>query len=120
MLSFYRIHGLVNNINISNMMAVSLLHVKNDAGASCPKFHRARCQLQSIANFQMKIVSNFMYCPIVKMTSRHKKKTCKNKLTLSSSTLMLRLKGKFSVFRNFFVQLNFSEDFSFLHCRALE
>ena len=33
---------------------------KNDAGASGPKFHRANCQLQNIANFQMKIVSNFM------------------------------------------------------------
>ena len=33
---------------------------KNDAGASCPKFHRASCELQNIANFQMKIVSNFV------------------------------------------------------------
>ena len=40
------------------MVAVSLLQVKHDAGASCPKFHRASCQLQNIANFQMKIVSN--------------------------------------------------------------
>ena len=58
-MSFYRIRGLVNNINISNMVAVSLLQVKNDAGASCPKFHRASCQLQNISGFQMKIVSNF-------------------------------------------------------------
>ena len=42
------------------MVAVSLLQVKNDAGVSCPKFHRASCQLQNIANFQMKIVSNFI------------------------------------------------------------
>ena len=42
------------------MVAVSLLQVKkNDAGASCPKFHTASCQLQNIANFQMKIVCNF-------------------------------------------------------------
>ena len=33
---------------------------KNYAVVSCPKFHRASCQLQNIANFQMKIVSNFM------------------------------------------------------------
>ena len=46
---------------------------KNDAGASCPKFHRARCHLQNIANFQIKIVTNFMYCSIVKMTLRHEK-----------------------------------------------
>ena len=49
------------------MMAVSLLHGKNDVGASCPKLHRASCQLQNIANFQMKIVNNFMQCSIVKM-----------------------------------------------------
>ena len=42
------------------MVAVSLLQVKNDAGASCPELHRASYQLQNIANFQMKIVSNFM------------------------------------------------------------
>ena len=43
------------------MVAVNLLQVKkNDAGASCPKFHRESFQLQNIANFQMKIVSNFM------------------------------------------------------------
>ena len=29
-------------------------------GASRPKFHRASCQLQNIANFQLKIVTNFM------------------------------------------------------------
>ena len=52
--------GLVNNIHISNMVAVSLLQVKNGAGASCPKFHRASWQLQNIANFQMKIVSDFI------------------------------------------------------------
>ena len=52
--------GLVNNIDILNMMAVSLLQVKNNAGASCPKFHRARYQLQNITNFQIKIVSNFI------------------------------------------------------------
>ena len=34
---------------------------------------------------------------------RHEK-TCRNKLTLSSGTLMFRLKDKFSVFRNFFDQ----------------
>ena len=33
---------------------------KNDAGASCPKFYRASCQLQNIANFQIKIVSYLM------------------------------------------------------------
>ena len=37
------------------------------------------------------------------MLLRHKK-TCRNKLTLSSGTLMFRLKEKFSVFRNFFDQ----------------
>ena len=97
------------------MVAVSLLQVKNYAGASCPKFHRASSQLQNIANFQMKIVSNFMQFSIVEMTSRHKK-TCKNKLTFSSGTLMLRLKEKFSLFRNFFDQCNFYiEDCTFLH-----
>ena len=30
---------------------------KNDAGARCPEFHRASCQLQNIADFQMKIVT---------------------------------------------------------------
>ena len=54
------------------------------------------------------------------MTLRHKK-TCRNKLTLSSGTLMLRLRENFSVFRNFFDQWNFSiEDCTFLHCSALE
>ena len=76
---------------------------KNDAEASCPKFHRASCQLQNIANFQMKIVSNFMYCSVVKMTLRHKK-TCRNKLTLSSGTVVFRLKEKISIFRNCFDQ----------------
>ena len=48
-------------------------------------------------------------------------KKCRNKLTLSSGTLMFRLKEKFSVFRNFFDQWNFSiDDFTFLHCSALE
>ena len=42
------------------MVVVSLVQVKNDAGASSPKFHRASCQLETISNFQMKIVSNFM------------------------------------------------------------
>ena len=37
--------GLGNNINILNMVAVSPLQVKHDAGASCPKFYRASCQL---------------------------------------------------------------------------
>ena len=61
-----------------------------------------------------------MQCSIVKMTFRHEK-TCRNKFTLSSGTLMFRLKEKFSVFRNFFDQWNFSiEDCTFLHCRALE
>ena len=55
------------------MVAVSLLQVKNDAGASCPTFHRACCELQNIADIQMKIVSNLMQCSIVKMTLRHKK-----------------------------------------------
>ena len=36
------------------------------------------------------------------------KKTCRNKFTLPSGTLMFRLKEKFSVFRNFFDQWNFS------------
>ena len=49
------------------------------------------------------------------------KKTCRNKLTLLSGTLMFRLKEKFSVFRNFFDQWNFSiEDYTFLHYSALE
>ena len=48
-------------MNIWNMVAVSLLQVKkNYAGASCPKFYTASFRLQNIANFQMKIVSNFM------------------------------------------------------------
>ena len=42
------------------MVAVSQLQEKNDAGASCPKFHSASCKLQKIANFQIKIVSNFI------------------------------------------------------------
>ena len=92
---------LVNNVNISNMVAC--WKSKNAAGASCPKLHRASCQLQNIANFQMIIVSNFRWCCIVKMTLRHEK-TCRNKLTLSSVTLMFRLKEKISVFRNFFDQ----------------
>ena len=113
--SFYRIRGLVNNINISNMVAVSLLQLNNDAGASCPKLHRTSCQLQNIANFQVKNVSNFMECSIDKMTLKHKK-TCRNKLTLSSGTLMFRLKDKFSVFPNFFDEWNFFiEDCTFLH-----
>ena len=54
------------------------------------------------------------------MTLRHKK-TCRNKFTLSSGTLVFRLKEIFLVFRNFFDQWNFSiEDCTFLHCSALE
>ena len=54
------------------------------------------------------------------MNLRHTK-TCKNKLTLSSGTLMFILKEKFSVFRNFFDQWIFSiEDCTFLHCSALD
>ena len=42
-------------------------------------------------------------------------------LTLSSGTLMFRLKDKFSVFRNIFDQWKFSiEDCTFLHRKALE
>ena len=59
-MSFYRILGLVNKIDISNMVAVSLFQVKKWRWGSCPKFHDESCQLQNIANFQMKIVSNFM------------------------------------------------------------
>ena len=48
-------------------------------------------------------------------------KTCRNKLTLSSGTLMFKLKEKFTVFRNFFDQWNFSiEDCTFSHCSVLE
>ena len=48
-------------------------------------------------------------------------KTCRNKSTLSSGTLMFRLKEKISVFRNFFDQWNLSiEDSTFLHRSALE
>ena len=47
--------------------------------------------------------------------------TWRNKLTLSSGTLMFRLKEKFSVFCNFCDQWNFSiEDCTFSHCSALE
>ena len=54
------------------------------------------------------------YC----QNDRKPQKTCRNTLTLSSGT---RLKEKFSVFRNFFDQWNFSmEDCTFLHCSALE
>ena len=54
------------------------------------------------------------------MTLRHKK-PCRNKLTLSSGILVVRLKKKNSVFRNFFDQWNFSiEDCTFLHDSALE
>ena len=54
------------------------------------------------------------------MTLRHKK-TCRNKLTLSSCTLMFRWKEKLSIFRNFVDQWNFSiEDCTFLHCSALK
>ena len=55
------------------MVAVSLSQVKKNAGASCPKFHKASCQLQNISNFQIKIMSDIMQFSIVKMTLRHKK-----------------------------------------------
>ena len=38
----------------------SVASKKKDAGESCPKFHQPSCQLQNIANFWMKIVSNFV------------------------------------------------------------
>ena len=41
-------------------------------------------------------------------------KTCRNKLTLSSGTLMFRLRVKFSVFRNFFDLRNFYRRLYFL------
>ena len=48
-------------------------------------------------------------------------KTCRNKLTLSSGTLIVRLKEKFSFFRNLFDEWNFSiEHCTFIHCSALE
>ena len=60
-----------------------------------------------------------MQCSIVKISLKHKK-ICRNKLTLSSGTLMFRLKENFSVFRNFFEHWNFFiEDCKFLHCSAL-
>ena len=86
------VRGLINKMNIASMVARRLLKFKkNDAGASCLKIHKASCQLQNIANFQMTIVNEFMCCFIVKMTIRHKK-TCRNKSTLFSGTLMFRLK----------------------------
>ena len=51
-MSFYRIRGLVNYMNIANVVAVSLLKVKKDPGASCPKFHRASFQLQILRIFR--------------------------------------------------------------------
>ena len=53
--------GLVNDINISKHGGRERVSSKkNDAGASCPKFHRASYQLQDIAYFEIKIVSNFI------------------------------------------------------------
>ena len=49
------------------------------------------------------------------------KKTCRNKLSLSSGTRMFRLKDKFSIFRNFFDQWNFFiEHCIFLHFCSIE
>ena len=53
------------------------------------------------------------------MTLRHKK-TCRNELTLSSSTLMFRCKENFSFFRNFSTNETSIEDCTFLHCNAQE
>ena len=60
-----------------------------------------------------------MSCSIVKMTLRHEK-TRRNKLTLSSGTLMFRLKENFSVFRNFSSNKTSIEDCTFLYCSALK
>ena len=40
---FYLTRGLVDNINISNIAAIILLQIKNDAGAGCHKFYGASC-----------------------------------------------------------------------------
>ena len=56
----------------------------------------------------MKIVSKFMQCSIVKMNLRHKKKTCRNKLTLLSGTFIFIFKEQISVFRKCFDQRNLS------------
>ena len=53
------------------------------------------------------------------MTLRHKK-TCRNKLTPSSGTLMFRLKEKFQFFVIFWTNETFLWDYTSLHCRALE
>ena len=66
--SFYRIRGLVNNINMLNMAVVSLLQVKNDAGACYPKFHGARCHSKNRPKKNISISNTFllyttkMYC----------------------------------------------------------
>ena len=93
------------------MVAVSQLHVKkwrwgksqiSQSKLSAPKY----CEIYVVFHCQNDLETQQIYG---------------NKLTLSSGTLMFRLKEKFSVFRKFFDQWNFSvEDCIFWHCSALE
>ena len=59
---FYWIPGLVNNKNISNMAAISLLQVKNDAEAGCHSKNRPNRNVPTnkkhIANLHITIMGN--------------------------------------------------------------
>ena len=107
------------------MAAVSLLRKKIKPGQVVPNFTGQVVSSKILQIFRWKLwvtlcsVCSVVFKYVVKI-ARHKN-SGGNELTLSSSTFMFRLKEKFSVFRNFFDQWNFSiEDCTFLHCRALE
>ena len=53
-----------NNINILNMVAVSLLQVKKWRWGKLSQISQGKSQLQNIANLQMKVLSNYVvfYC----------------------------------------------------------
>ena len=99
-MSSYPIRGLVNNINILNMVAVSLLQVKKWRWGKLSQISQGK-----LSGWKLSVT--LCSVKIVKMILRHKK-SCRYKLTLLSVTLMFREKEKFSVFHHFFDQWNFS------------
>ena len=115
---FYRIRGLVNNINLKHSDRKPVAGGKMTLGQVVPNFTRQVVSSKTLRICRWKLWVN---CMTLSKWPQDTKKTCRNKFTLSSCNLMFRLKEKFSVFRHFFDQWNFSiEDCTFLYCSALE
>ena len=72
--TFYRIHGLVNNINISNMVAVSLLQVKKmTLGQVVPNFTEQVLSSKILRIFRWKLWVILCTVPLSKWPQDTKK-----------------------------------------------